>query len=48
MRLRLWSRLRRRNRRAKRLIWKDRFEGQPFGIEQPLRVEICYSALVGE
>jgi hypothetical protein len=39
MRLRLWSRLRRRNRRAKRLIWKDRFEGQPFGIEQPLRVD---------
>jgi hypothetical protein len=38
MRLRLRSRLRRRNRRAKRLIWKDRFEGQLFGIEQPLRV----------
>jgi hypothetical protein len=39
MRLRLWFRLRRRNRQAKRLICKDRFEGQPFGIEQPLRVD---------
>jgi len=39
LRLRLGVRLRHRNRRAKRPIGKNGFDGQPFGIEEPLRID---------